>query len=243
MLNREAVVTLFAGLGLGMAISLGCAGTDQQMQLEKDLDLALEKQKNAKPAECYPGIEEPCYGGAEGTAGRGICREGKRTCDAKGFWMACEGEVLPAQTEMCDGVDNDCNGVIDDGMKRAGTKCWNGQGECRSEGVYECSADKTESVCNAPEKPASNEICDGKDNDCDGEIDEGDVEGTGAQCTTGQAGACNAGTKQCIAGEIKCMPLHIRSLEICGNNLDDDCDGQVDEKGCATAEEAAAAKR
>ena len=65
----------------------------------------------------------------------------------------------------------------------------------------------------------------------------------GAECTTGQAGACNPGTKQCVAGEIKCMPLHVRSLEICGNNLDDDCDGQVDEKGCATAEEAAAAKR
>jgi len=213
-------------------------------ELDKQLAKAKKEANKRKPAECYPGLAEPCYAledgvaGPAGTAGRGICQEGERQCDAEGFWSPCVGAVLPA-TETCNNIDDNCNGKVDDGFERAGTKCVVGQGECRAEGTYSCSADGTASVCSATAKDPSPEICDGKDNDCNGKIDDGDIAGTGDQCNTGQPGACSVGTKQCIAGGIKCMATHVRSVEIC-NGIDDNCNGKVDDD-CITEQEARAA--
>ena len=47
---------------------------------------------------------------------------------------------------------------------------------------------------------------------------------------------CSTGVKQCVAGGIKCMPTHVKTVEIC-NKIDDDCDGQTDED-CISEEEA-----
>lgn len=55
---------------------------------------------------CLPGTREAC--GAE----QGECRPGTRLCGAEGVFGACEGEVAPV-TEVCDGRDNDCNGLVD----------------------------------------------------------------------------------------------------------------------------------
>ena len=222
-----------AGLGFGC---------QKQGMSEVDKELARARKQATKrtEAECYPAIKEPCYflddgvAGPEGTVGRGICKEGERTCDGSGFWQACAGAVLPG-AELCNNIDDDCNGRVDDGFERDGTKCFAGDGECRSEGSYACSPDGSSSVCSAKAKPPSTEVCDGKDNDCDGEIDDGDVDGTGASCQTGQAGACSVGTKQCNAGSIQCMPTHVRTVEIC-NKIDDDCDSTVDEDCISEAE-------
>src|SRR5262249_26795737 len=75
--------------------------------------------------------------------------------------------------------------------------------------------------------PASPEVCDGLDNDCDGNVDDGDP-GGGAACNTGQLGVCGAGTEHCVSGQIECVPNNLGQMEAC-NGLDDDCDGTVDE--------------
>jgi hypothetical protein len=62
---------------------------------------------------CTPGLVEPCYDGPDNTVNIGACRQGTQTCQADGTWGACVGQVLPAP-ETCNGVDDDCNGKIDD---------------------------------------------------------------------------------------------------------------------------------
>ena len=237
--SRGLALTLTLAFTAGFGV--GCTTSKGVSEVDKELAKARKQAGKREAAECYPTNKEPCYVGADGataaedTINRGICLEGMRVCDDKGKWGACEGAVLPA-TELCNNIDDDCNGRVDDGFERDGTKCFAGEGECRTEGSYSCSADGSESTCSAKAKEPTAEVCDGKDNDCDGKIDDGDVDGTGDSCKTGQAGACAAGVKQCVAGAIKCMPTHVRTVEIC-NKIDDDCDNQVDED-CISEDEA-----
>ncbi len=85
----------------------------------------------------------------------------------------------PGLDEDCDGKDNNCNGVIDDEHSaRKGSACTRSgaseglDNDCVTQGRWICNAAGADLECDAPAPQASNEICDGKDNDCDGTIDE-----------------------------------------------------------------------
>ncbi len=61
-----------------------------------------------------------CYTGPDGTLGKGTCSGGTRYCKDGKLGETCVGEVLPAQTEACDSLDDSCDGVTDEGCKAAG---------------------------------------------------------------------------------------------------------------------------
>jgi len=63
---------------------------------------------------CLLGAATDCYSGAEGTEGIGICHAGEAHC-VNSHWYRCEGAVLP-RFEVCDGQDQDCDGIVDDGV-------------------------------------------------------------------------------------------------------------------------------
>jgi hypothetical protein len=63
---------------------------------------------------CIVGEQFDCYSGAPELVGVGICKSGVQTC-VEGHWSSCEGEVVP-RPETCNGLDDDCNGIIDDGL-------------------------------------------------------------------------------------------------------------------------------
>ncbi|MDI1478096.1 hypothetical protein [Polyangium sp. y55x31] len=73
--------------------------------------------------------------------------------------------------------------------------------------------------------PPEDEVCDGRDNDHDGEVDEDDPS-YGLACDTGQPGICAAGTLTCgYYAELECVPDQAPQPEDCSTPEDEDCDG------------------
>ncbi len=134
--------------------------------------------------------------------------------------------------EVCNGRDDDGDGQSDEGFG-VGEVCVAGQGLCREEGVLFCAVDGT-ARCSAQAPLVGPERCNGQDDDCDGQIDEG-LENQGA-CSAGE-GACAAmGRQACVDGEPTCDATPgAPGVETC-DGTDEDCDGRVDEgvAGCAT---------
>jgi hypothetical protein len=234
-------LAMLASLGV---LGFGCAGGGEETDATGGVpcvpeeELCGDKYDNDcdgqidEGCECNPGDTQACYTGPEGSQGKGTCAGGEQTCSMKGKWGDCQGEVLPAAGDTCDGIDNDCDGMIDPGcecsppgpetkrdcyMGPAGTE---GVGDC-TPGFQICLSDGTwDSEC-IDEVHPSEEKCDGFDNDCDNEIDDMGM-------TTCGVGACQVSVITCTNGALTPCFAKAPSKEVC-DGADNDCDQLTDE--------------
>ncbi len=141
---------------------------------------------------CNPGT--PCNTGLLGVCARGIvaCSNGNASC--------VQGSQPSA--EICDGLDNNCNGQVDDGNPGGGLACNTGLPGVCGLGVTSCSNGSI--ICSGNVNPSA-EVCNGRDDNCNGQVDEGNP-GGGLACNTGLQGACAAGITNCTNGTLVCVP-------------------------------------
>lgn len=173
----------------------------------KDNDCNKKIDDNPKCV-CKTGDVRPCFSGSSGCTkqpngsytctSNSPCKAGTQKCN-NGQWEAtCNGEVLPAQ-ETCNGKDDNCDGKTDENLTQncySGTQGTAGQGLCK-EGVRTCTGGQW-STCVGEVTP-SQESCDGKDNDCDGKVDNQPSSSNPLEqpCTSN----CGNGVESCLQGK------------------------------------------
>ncbi len=164
---------------------------------------------------------------------RGACEPGRTACDANGE-SSCTGALGPT-LEVCDGVDNDCDGFVDDELPRRYPS--NPLNTCAPRGLcvyaYQRCDGANGFVCDYI-RPPTPEVCNGLDDDCDGVNDNGLEAATfyypdEQYPDTVGVGECRPGIKRCTDGVKFETAAVVPHGELCGNNLDDDCDGLTDE--------------
>jgi gliding motility-associated-like protein len=224
-------------------------------------------------ATVYPGAPELCDGldnNCDGQIDEGVTTTYYADADGDGFGdfsdtvEACSAPdgyvpddtdcddtnatVYPNAPELCDGLDNNCDGAVDEGVTTiyyADTDA-DGFGDANEVGVEACSppngtVDNNDDCddANATVYPNAPEICDGLDNNCDGVVDEGvttiyytDADGDGfgdANATGVEACSPPNGT---VDNNDDCddtnATVYLNAPELC-DGLDNNCDGVVDE--------------
>lgn len=164
---------------------------------------------------------------------------GERSCGAEGL-TDCDAPT-PA-LDACDGEDNDCDGIVDNGASIA-CQTTNDFGTC--DGTTVCDVNGA-IVCDA--QVPSAESCDAVDNDCNGTVDDADAAGCTDYHVDGDGDGFGVGDPQCLCapsathtatadGDCDDTSALIKpnGLEVC-NGVDDNCDGTIDEEnatGCS----------
>src|SRR3569623_535086 len=183
-------------------------------------------------------------GGHGDGGGGGDANDGGITGDGSGSGSAC----VPTNggAEICDGKDNDSDGNTDEGLTPPAIclskgECAGTVAACTGATGWKCTYKNTVEVDSNGNVVQQETKCDTLDNDCDGAIDEGQPN-LGQVCHDDKLGVCQT------TGHYICDSTNITKPAICDNsnpgqtanpaacdNVDNDCDGNVDEDMAQTS--------
>lgn len=262
----------------GVSSCLSITNAEGLIQVCMPSDLCIDRDRDGfgegpgcKGKDCddddptvYPGAPEYCNGKDNNCNGfaddhtvdtghpcdtgiPGICAEGFTACEQSN--VTCLTTVIPGvRPELCDGLDNDCDGLIDEGPDHPeeangiyvvgiGFPCGT-PGDACFRGYQYCDAETHTLQCDGDvEASAVPDLCDGVDNNCDGQIDEdaNDPEGLlGTACSAGISICRGTGTWVCDPTDPSAPPVcnavarpDNAQPEIC-DYQDNNCDGTID---------------
>jgi hypothetical protein len=235
--------TRFAALAAAL-VFISCSSAPPSTTCQSSADCPIgqicEASACVDPAatDCTAGQTRPC-----GPTAVGACRKGTQRCVDGTFETQCTGKV-DAVAETCNGVDDDCDGQVDDGVGSTFTIDADGDGFGAA-----ASGAETRVACTAPagfvdnrgdcddrpgvglaSHPGAPEVCDatGLDENCDGTVNEGcgcTTPGTSQPCCAGR------GTQTCdlVNGGTVLSACSVQATAETCNGVDDDCNGQVDD--------------
>lgn len=192
--------------------------------------------------ECGNGDDAECDDDFDGDEDGDGYKPGEGDCDDT------DPKINPGATELCDGIDNNCEGTIDEGewfpdvdgdgygYGAASTAPDCAAGELAADDGRDC--DDLDPAIN----PRASEVCNGIDDDCDGEIDDGatthwyaDSDGDGYGEFMVRIDACEA-PGGFVADATDCddtnPSINPSFPEVC-DGVDNNCDGTIDESACA----------
>ncbi len=223
--------------------------------VDNDCDEGVDEDDASDASTWYRDADSDGYGDADDT---------RTACSAPTGYLADDSDcddgsasVNPAATELCDGVDNDCDeGVDEDDASDAST--WyadadsDGYGDagstlaaCTMPGGYVADSSDCDDS-SASVNPGASESCNRVDDDCDGDIDEDpvgaiswfrDADGDSYGDYYTRQEACSMPSGYSANGndcDDSDASVHPGASEYC-NEIDDDCDGTVDEDSAIDA--------
>jgi hypothetical protein len=236
--------------------SIHPAATEVCDGVDNDCDGTTDEDDAADALTWYADVDGDGYGNAASTTTACAQPSGfvSDTTDCQDLSLY----VNPGATEVCDGIDNDCDGTVDE-SDASGAPTWYQDADGDGYGT----PNMTQAACNQPSGYTSNdddcndttsaahdgapEVCDSIDNDCDGNIDEDDAtdaltwyldaDGDGHGTASMSTEAC-AQPSGYAASADDCNDLNASAFpggtEVC-DGADNDCDGTVDENSATDA--------
>lgn len=157
-----------------------------------------------------------------------------------------DGNVNPSAIEICNGIDDNCDGQIDESVQSTFYLDLDGDGfgdashttmACSVPSGYSANADDCDDT-NLNINPSATEVCNGIDDNCNGQIDEGvqttfyaDADGDGFGDLNSTILACTSPSGY-VENADDCddtnFEINPSAMEVC-NGIDENCNGQIDE--------------